>query len=187
MSSAKRIIATVLTAVFITVLAPTATAVAWPVAPGAIALQKAQVQKAVTTQAPLSREEAASQSRLARDMRGPAASAYHGIYYHADQEWFRRCVAAREGSWTYMVRGGGGGNYYGTYQFHRNFQRGAAYMMASESRRTHDGLRKDALRLRYVPINKWSRYWQDRAFYTVLNFNGRWTGKHHWNGGRWHC
>lgn len=134
-----------------------------------------------------SREQAAARSSRASDMRGPLPSLYRGKYYHSDQEWFRKCVADREGSFTYMVRGGGGDNYYGTYQFHRNFQRGAAYMMAKESRETKDGLRKEALALRYKPINKWSRYWQDRAFYTVLNYNGRWSGKNHWAGGRWHC
>jgi hypothetical protein len=85
------------------------------------------------------------------------------------------------------VRGGGGNNYYGTYQFSSAFQNGVPYMMAKESKATKDGLRKEALSLRSKAINKWNRYWQDRAFFTVLNFNGKWTGKHHWNGGRWHC
>lgn len=134
-----------------------------------------------------SREAAAARSSRAQDTRGALPSLYRGLYFHADQETFRRCVADREGSFTYEVRGGGGDNYYGTYQFHRNFQRGAAYMMANESKRTGDGLRKQALALRYVPINKWSRYWQDRAFYTVLNWRGKWTGKGHWAGGRWSC
>jgi len=114
-------------------------------------------------------------------------SLYRGIYFHADQERFRRCVGQREGMFHYDVRGGGGGNYYGTYQFSRAFQSGAAYEMAKESHRTHDGLRDDALRLRHKPINQWSRYWQDRAFYTILNARGKWSGKHHWAGGRWHC
>lgn len=30
------------------------------------------------------------------------------------------------------------------------------------------------------PINKWSREIQDMAFYTVLNYNGKWSGKKHW-------
>lgn len=141
----------------------------------------------VAGERPLSREAAAAQSSRAQVTRGPLPSLYRGVYYHADQERFRLCVAAREGSNTYTVRGGGGGNYFGTYQFHRNFQRGAAYMMAGESRRTHDGLRADALALRHVPINHWSRYWQDRAFYTVLNYRGAWSGRNHWAGGRWTC
>jgi hypothetical protein len=112
---------------------------------------------------------------------------YRGRYFHADQESFRRCVGQREGMFHYDVRGGGGGNYYGTYQFSRAFQNGIPYMMAKESRRTHDGLTKEALALRHKPINQWSRYWQDRAFYTVLNGRSKWSGKSHWSGGRWHC
>lgn len=135
----------------------------------------------------LSREEAAARSSRAQDMRGQMPSLYRGIYFYADQEPFRLCVAEREGSFHYDVQGGGGGNYFGTYQFSKAFQPGAAYMMAKESRKTHDGLRAAALGLRYIPINQWSRYWQDRAFYTVLNYNGKWSGKGHWAGGRWHC
>jgi hypothetical protein len=135
----------------------------------------------------LSREETAAQASRGMGRRGALPSLYRGIYFHADQEPFRRCVGHREGSFVYGVRGGGGGNYFGTYQFHRDFQVGAAYMMASESRRTRDGLRDDALALRGVPINQWSRYWQDRAFSTVLNYRGKWTGRHHWALAGSHC
>jgi hypothetical protein len=114
-------------------------------------------------------------------------SLYRGIYYHPDQEAFRHCVADREGSFTYVVRGGGGNNYFGTYQMSSALVRGASWMMAAESRKTHDGLWKQARALLNVPGNKWNRYWQDRAFYTILNYDGRWAGKHHWAGGRWHC
>lgn len=141
----------------------------------------------VTPPSYASREAAAARSSRADDMRGPLPSLYRGKYFNSDQESFRRCVADREGSFTYMVRGGGGNNYYGTYQFSSAFQNGVPYMMAKESKATKDGLRKEALSLRSKAINKWNRYWQDRAFFTVLNFNGKWTGKHHWNGGRWHC
>lgn len=137
--------------------------------------------------ASVSREEAAARSSRADDMRGPLPSLYRGRYFNRDQEAFRACVAEREGSNTYMVRGGGGNNYYGTYQFSRAFQHGIPYMMAKESTATGDGLRKEALSLRAKAINRWNRYWQDRAFFTVLNYNGKWTGKHHWAGGRWHC
>lgn len=130
-----------------------------------------------------SREEAAAGSSRAQDRRGPAPSLYRGLYFHADQEPFRRCVAEREGSFTYMVIGGGSDNYHGTYQFHDgDWRRGLAYMMAGESRETRDGLRDDALALMDKPINRWNRYWQDRAFYTALNYRGKWTGKHHWAG-----
>ena len=140
-----------------------------------------------TSDRDISREQAAARSSRADDMRGEMPSLYRGIYFHADQESFRKCVAEREGEFQYDVQGGGGGNYYGTYQFSKAFNPGLGYMMAKESRKTKDGLRVAALALRYIPINQWSRYWQDRAFYTVLNFNGKWSGKFHWNGGRWRC
>lgn len=124
---------------------------------------------------------AVAHSPAAKDKRGAEPSLYRGIYFHPDQERFRLCVGNREGSFAYMVRGGGGNNYYGTYQFHKNFQNGIPYMMAKESRRTGDGLVKDILKLRYIPINKWNRYYQDRAFFTVVNYDGKWSGKHHWN------
>ena len=38
-----------------------------------------------------------------------------------------------------------------------------------------------------VDITRWSRYWQDRAFFTVLNFDGPYSGRNHWAGGRWTC
>lgn len=136
----------------------------------------------------LSREQAASRSSRAQDMRGPMPSLYRGIYYHADQEAFRLCVADREGSFTYNVVGGGGNQYQTTYQFHEgNWRRGLTFMMASESKRTRDGLRAEARALITRPMKTWGRYWIDRAFYTALNFNGKWSGKHHWAGGRWHC
>jgi hypothetical protein len=140
-----------------------------------------------------SREEAAARGSRAQSLRGALPSLYRGIYFHADQERFRLCVGHREGSFTYMVVGGGNltgdarGDYYGTYQFSYRFQNGIPFMMASESRRTRDGLREEALALRQTPINRWSRYWQDRAFYTVLNYNGKWTGRHHWALAGSHC
>lgn len=134
------------------------------------------------------REFVASRSSRAQDVRGELPSLYQGKYYFPDQESFRKCVADREGSYTYRVVGGGSNMYHGTYQFHDgNWRRGLTYMMASESKETNDGLRAEARALISKPISRWSRYWQDRAFYTALNFQGKWSGKHHWAGGRWHC
>lgn len=169
-------------------LVTTVPAQAAPPPPAPVTVQQiATVDKPTSSRPTLSREELAMNSSRGQDTRGALPSLYRGIYFHADQESFRLCVGQREGSFTYTVQGGGGNNYYGTYQFHRNFQRGAAYMMASESRETKDGLRKEALKLRFKPIDHWGRYWQDRAFATVLNYNGKWTGMHHWAGGNWYC
>ena len=38
--------------------------------------------------------------------------------------------------------------------------------------------------LRSIAPNRWNRYWQDRAFYTIWH-NG--TGKGHWRGGGLNC
>ncbi|MDP1878009.1 MAG: hypothetical protein Q8M17_10700 [Actinomycetota bacterium] len=128
----------------------------------------------------LSREEAAAQSSRGQDTQGPLPSLYRGVYFHADQERFRLCVGQREGRFTYTVRGGGGGNYFGTYQLSAALARGASWMMAAESRSTHDGLRKVARALHGILANHWNRYWQDRAFYTILNHDHRWSGWRHW-------
>lgn len=127
-------------------------------------------------------------SAAADDRRGYMPSLYRGLYYHPDQESFRRCVADREGSFTYMVIGGGGDQYHGTYQFHNaNWRDGLVWMMLAESKRTDDGLREKLKTLFQRPIHKWSRYFQDRAFYTALNVRGKWAGAHHWNGGNYRC
>lgn len=136
---------------------------------------------------PTSREAAAARSARAQDSRGPLPSLYRGIYFRADQERFRLCVGHREGGFIYPISGGAGGHYYGTYQMSAALARGATWMMAAESRRTHDGLRAKARALLNVPADRWSRYWQDRAFFTVLNFDGPYSGRNHWAGGRWTC
>lgn len=141
----------------------------------------------VPVQTPTSLEYRAAHSRASRDLVGSRPSLYRGKYFHADQESFRLCVAKREGEYRYSVRGGGGGNYFGTYQMSAALLRGVSWMMAAESRETHDGLRAKARALHSVPGNHWNRYWQDRAFATILNYNGKWSGKKHWSGGRWHC
>lgn len=142
----------------------------------------AQLPSVIEASKPVSREASALASPAALDLRGARPSLYRGKYYHADQERFRRCVAAREGSFTYMVRGGSNRHYHGTYQFNdTDWRRGLSYMMQAESKATGDGLAQEAAALRKVPIHKWNRYWQDRAFFTALNVRGKWMGRPHWN------
>jgi hypothetical protein len=179
---AARILTPVVIALTLVVTAPPSAA--QPVADGAASISKPKP----ADKPRLSREAQAAHSSKARDTRGAMPSLYRGRYYHADQERFRLCVAEREGEFIYTVTGGGGGQYQTTYQFHeRNWRRGLTYMMASESRRTHDGLRAEARALVNKPMRSWGRYWIDRAFYTALNYNGKWSGKGHWSGGRWRC
>jgi hypothetical protein len=50
-------------------------------------------------------------------------------------------------------------------------------MFLAESKKTNDTLEDEAKALRSKPIAKWSRYWQDRAFYTAARHG---KGLHHW-------
>jgi len=140
-----------------------------------------------------SREWRAAHSKAARDLTGGEPSLYRGKYFRKSQEAFRLCVGDREASFGYTAKGGAGGNYYGTYQISYKFQRGVSGKwgtpgnMATESKHTKDGLRKQAWKLLDKPIHRWSRYWQDRAFFTILNFEGDWKGREHWGNGAWHC
>lgn len=120
-------------------------------------------------------------SPAAKDRHGYEKSLYRGKYYRADQEGFRRCVMDRESNFSYRAANGSS-SARGAYQFLDNSWRdGLVHMMRSESRKTNDGLRDDAKSLFNKPIHTWSRYWQDRAWFTAMNYNGAWSGKHHWN------
>jgi hypothetical protein len=133
-------------------------------------------------------EEWRANSKAAHDNSGYMKSLYQGNYYNADQEAFRQCVMRRESTFTYSVIGGGGDNYHGAYQFHdADWRKGLTFMMAQESRKTDDALRIQARQLITIPINKWGRYWQDRAFFTALNYHSKWSGKHHWASGGYSC
>lgn len=116
-------------------------------------------------------------------------SSYTGRFYYADQEPYRQCVAEREANGRAWARGGGGDNYYGTYQFSLPLWRGATYMMTPELKREYGDAKGKhiAVKLRALPPSKVATRWQTQAFYTVLNWEGKWSGKSHWKGGRWTC
>ena len=136
-----------------------------------------------------------SASRLSKDLSGWERSAYRGKFYNADQEPYRKCVGFREASFGYTARGGGnldgvpGGDYGGTYQMSPALQRGVTWMLYKELKQEVG--KKEAKRLtrilRSIPAEKWNRYWQDAAFYTILNWKHKGSGAHHWAGGRWSC
>ena len=66
----------------------------------------------------------------------------------------------------------------GAYQFlDSQWRDGLVWMMLKESKKTKDGLSAEIKTLFDKPIHKWSRYYQDRAFYTAWQ-NG--SGKKHW-------
>lgn len=127
-------------------------------------------------------------SRVTRDMRGVEKSLYRGRYYTATSESKRLCIVRRESEGHYDVVSRGG-TYRGAYQVSAALARGASWMLMRE----HRGLmgRANAKRvlseLRHTPMNRWPRYWQDAAFHTIINWDGRLSGASHWAGGRWHC
>ena len=70
----------------------------------------------------------------------------------------------------------------GAYQFlDNNWRDGLVWMMIKESKKTDDNLDPYLRDLFDVHITQWNRYFQDRAFFTALNFEGKWAGKKHWN------
>lgn len=127
-------------------------------------------------------------SEQATDLRGVEPSLYRGRYFTAASEKKRLCIVERESEGFYDVVNPGG-NYFGAYQVSRALAEGVTYMMAKEHKELLGEERaKDVLaRLRETPMNTWSRYWQDAAFHTIINWEGSLSGASHWAGGRWTC
>ena len=117
---------------------------------------------------------------------GVRGSAYTGKYYRASQENYRKCVGQREGRFQYF--GTGSNNYYeGTYQMRDQLFIGAAWMLSRELKATYANWEVVRAQLLDTPGHKWGRFWQDMAFYTVLNWRGDGVGASHWAGGRYGC
>jgi hypothetical protein len=132
---------------------------------------------AVATVAFISQEHRASRSNLADDMKGYEPSLYRGKWYDKKWEGSRKCIMSRESHFNYRAANKSS-SARGAYQFLENSWRdGLVYMMLKESKKTKDGLGKEIKTLFSKPINKWSRYYQDRAFFTAWQ-NG--AGKKHW-------
>ena len=130
---------------------------------------------------PMHREMRSATSKDAQDRKGYEKSLYRGKYYHADQERFRHCVMSRESHFSYRAANKSS-SARGAYQFlDNNWRDGLVHMMLKESKKSGDGLAPQIKRLFKKPIHHWNRYWQDRAFFSALNYNGKWSGKKHWN------
>lgn len=117
-------------------------------------------------------------SRAAVDLRGWMPSLYTGKWFMPGKEDVRRCILDRESNFNYLSSNG---TYHGAYQMSSALARGATWMMQGEVRREmgNEGV-AIVQALRKVSPNKWNRYWQDRAFWTVWR-NG--SGARHWHGG----
>lgn len=127
------------------------------------------------------REYRAAISKDAKKLKGYKKSLYRGKHYYKDQEHFRQCVMKRESHHNYRAANRSS-SARGAYQFLDNHWRdGLVHMMIKESKKKDHGLEKRLKRLFDKPIHKWNRYYQDRAFFTALNYNGKWSGKKHWN------
>lgn len=127
-------------------------------------------------------------SERTRDMRGIERSMYRGRFYHRATEAIRLCVIRRESLGYYDVVSPSG-SYFGAYQVSRPLARGVTWMMLKEHRVLlgRERARQVLTRLRHQPMNTWPRYWQDAAFFTVMNWEGLHSGRRHWAGGRVHC
>lgn len=102
-------------------------------------------------------------TKVSRSMSGIRSSAYVGKYYSARHERTRKCIVRKESGGNYRIASRTG-KYRGAYQFNSTLARSTAKRMG----------RSDLAR---KPFNTWSRFEQDKAFWTVWN-HGR--GRGHW-------
>jgi hypothetical protein len=94
-------------------------------------------------------------TKVSRSMSGIRSSAYVGKYYSARHEGTRKCIVRKESRGNYRVVSSGG-SYRGAYQFNAHLARATAKRMG----------RPD---LAGKSFNQWSRFEQDKAFWTVWN------------------
>jgi len=104
---------------------------------------------------------------------GYETSAYKGKWYVAGHESVRKCIMWRESRFNYRAANKKS-SARGAYQFlDRSWRKGLVWMMLDEG-----GKAKEIKSLRGKPIHHWSRYYQDRAFWTAWR---KGKGKHHWS------
>ena len=125
----------------------------------------------------LSHEHRAARSEIADDMKGFKSSLYRGKWYDSKWENSRKCIMQRESRFSYHAANTSS-SARGAYQFlDSQWRDGLVWMMLKESKKTKDGLSAEIRTLFDKPIHKWSRYYQDRAFFTAWQHG---DGKHHW-------
>lgn len=121
-----------------------------------------------------------AESPQARDLKGIETSLYQGKHYNPKRwERFRLCVIHRESRGNYRAANRTS-SARGAYQFlDRSWRQSLVWMLLPEHRKL--GLADEVKALRDKPIHHWNRYWQDAAFWTVINAKpGNWQ---HWRGG----
>ena len=111
------------------------------------------------------------------DMTGIHESLYRGEWYNPKHEGTRRCIVERESRGNYRAANKSS-SARGAYQFlDRQWRDGLVWMMLDEEPKGSP--KRDEIRdLRDVPIHKWNRYYQDRAFWTAYRHG---QGAHHWH------
>jgi hypothetical protein len=125
-----------------------------------------------------------SLARVAR-LSSVKPSAYVGSFYDKRFEKKRRCIQFRESNGSYTVRSSNG-KYLGAYQMNPALGRAVTFLMARSLRAEVGTAQATTLlaALRARPVSRWSRYWQDRAFWTIFNHG---KGAAHWAGGYVNC
>ena len=115
-------------------------------------------------------------------MQGWKTSVYRGKYYDSSQENWRKCVQKRESTFRYGAKNRSS-SAAGAYQFlDSQWREPLAHMVYPELKKMYgNSVAKDIKKKLFAnPISTWSRSIQDQAFFTVLNYNGKWSGKKHW-------
>ena len=130
-----------------------------PASPAAAATTGTAAAASVATVAPTGERN----KKVSRSLSGVRSSAYVGRYYSPRHERTRKCIVRKESGGNYRIASRTG-KYRGAYQFNANLARHTAKKMG----------RPDLAR---KPINRWSRFEQDKAFWVVWN-KGR--GRGHW-------
>ena len=146
-------------------------AVATAVAVGSVALlgpaTSASAAPSPTTKVVASASAAAPTGarnpRVSRSLRGVRPTAYIGRHYSAKHERTRRCIVRKESGGNYRVKSSGG-YYRGAYQFNPGLARATAKRMGRP-------------KMSRTPMNTWSRFHQDKAFWIVWN---KGKGRGHW-------
>lgn len=105
-------------------------------------------------------------SYASRDMHGYRHSLYTGKYFEAGREEYRLCVIQRESGGQYDLSG----SYQGAYQFGSFWHDSLLSKLDPEMRSTYGSAwTRVKATLSGRSIHSWPRFFQDAAFWTVLN------------------